>query len=102
MRSVATPMQMVSLSPAARQKLETWSEESSHGLVSQISIEDMIDYFNDNNLYVRCEQWVDDKTHHWRVGLNWKGAEDYYYITEQEDLVDGLFECLRYILEQKN
>ncbi len=109
MRQLTTPKQIANLSPTARQRLEKWLEEKDYGStqdgeffpIVQLSIGNLIEFLNDNKMYVKCDQWIDDEWHHWRVGINW--VEDKYeYLVEKEELVDALFWTVKQVLEQKN
>lgn len=65
-----------------------------------LSIGQMIEFLESNKKYVRCEQWVGDENHSWRVGLNWQNAHLYDYVVEKPVLCDALWQAVKEVLEK--
>ena len=60
-----------------------------------MSIEKIIKKINDLGYVVKADQW-EDEWRHWRVGLNWFGTDEYFFLCEELTLKKGLLSCLEY------
>jgi len=98
MKQEITIEQWNELSPMGSRRLGDWWDknvEKTNVMFPYMNIGMMIEFLEDHKKYVRCEQWIDDEWHHWRVGLNWLGEGKFDYICEQKELVDALWMAVK-------